>query len=61
VAFAYELKEEQVLVNSLFLKELLRSGLVVKYSGCPSRGPEFNSQQPHGISEPSMMRSGVLF
>nr|CDQ08554.1 Bm14336 [Brugia malayi] len=25
------------------------------------RGPEFNSQQPHGGSQPSIMRSGALF
>jgi hypothetical protein len=25
------------------------------------RGPGFNSQQPHGGSQPSIMRSGVLF
>jgi hypothetical protein len=26
-----------------------------------SRGPEFSSQQPHGGSQPSVMRSSVLF
>ena len=26
-----------------------------------SRGPEFNSQQPHGDSQPPKMRSGALF
>jgi hypothetical protein len=26
-----------------------------------SRGPEFNSQQPHGGSQPSVMRSDALF
>ena len=26
-----------------------------------SRGPEFNSQQPHGGAHPSVMRSGALF
>jgi hypothetical protein len=27
----------------------------------PARGPEFNSQQPHGGSQPSVMGSDVLF
>jgi hypothetical protein len=31
---------------------------VVKSTNCSSRGPEFNSQQPHGGSQPSVMRSG---
>jgi hypothetical protein len=26
-----------------------------------SRGPEFNSQQPHGSSQPPVMRSGAPF
>ncbi|CAO2597670.1 hypothetical protein LEMLEM_LOCUS9098, partial [Lemmus lemmus] len=25
------------------------------------KGPEFNSRQPHGSSQPSVMRSGALF
>jgi len=33
----------------------------VKSPVCSSRGPEFNSQQPHGGSQPSVMRSGALF
>jgi hypothetical protein len=28
---------------------------------CSSRGPEFNSQQPHGGSQPSVMESNALF
>jgi hypothetical protein len=28
---------------------------VVKSTDCPSKGPEFNSQQPHGGSQPSVM------
>jgi hypothetical protein len=36
-------------------------GSVVKSTDCSSRGPEFNSQQPHGGSQPSVMRSGALF
>jgi hypothetical protein len=34
---------------------------VVKSTDYSSRGPEFNSQQPHGGSQPSVMRSDVLF
>jgi hypothetical protein len=30
-------------------------------TGCSSRGPEFKSQQPHGSSQPSVMRSDALF
>jgi hypothetical protein len=33
---------------------------VVKSPDCSSRGPEFNSQQPHGGSQPSVMGSDVL-
>jgi hypothetical protein len=32
---------------------------VVKSIDCSSRDPEFNSQQPHGGSQPSVMGSGV--
>jgi hypothetical protein len=42
------------------LKELLtgwRDGSVVKSTDCSSEGPEFKSQQPHGGSQPSVMRS----
>jgi hypothetical protein len=38
-----------------------RDGLVVKSTDCPSRGPEFKSQQPHGGSQPSVMGSETLF
>ena len=38
-----------------------RDGSAVKSTDCSSRGPEFNSQQPHGDSQPSIMRSGALF
>ena len=36
-----------------------RDGSAVKSIVCSSRGPEFNSQQPHGHSQPSVMRSDV--
>ena len=38
-----------------------RDGSEVKSTDCSSRGPEFNSQQPHGGLQPSVMRSGALF
>jgi hypothetical protein len=38
-----------------------RGGSEVKSTDCSSRGPEFNSQQPHGGSLPSVMGSDVLF
>ena len=38
-----------------------RDSSVVKSTACSSKGPEFNSQQPHGVSQPSVMTSGALF
>jgi hypothetical protein len=38
-----------------------RDGSGVKSTGCSSRGPEFNSQQPHGGSQPSIGGSDALF
>ena len=38
-----------------------RDGSVSKSTDCSSRGPEFNSQQPHGGSQPSVMGSDALF
>jgi hypothetical protein len=37
-----------------------RDGTEVKSTGCSSRGPEFNSQQSHGGSQPSVMGTGAL-
>jgi hypothetical protein len=34
-----------------------RDGSEVKSTDCSSKGPEFKSQQPHGGSQPSVMRS----
>jgi hypothetical protein len=34
-----------------------RDGSVVKNTDCSSKGPEFNSQQPHGGSHPPVLRS----
>jgi hypothetical protein len=33
----------------------------VRAPDCSSEGPEFKSQQPHGGSQPSVMRSDALF
>ena len=38
-----------------------RDGSVVKSTDCSSKGPEFKSQQPHGGSQPPVMRSDALF
>jgi hypothetical protein len=38
-----------------------RDGSVVMNTDCSSRGPEFNSKQPHGGSQPSVMGSEALF
>jgi hypothetical protein len=38
-----------------------RDGSVVKSTDCSSEGPEFKSQQPHGGSQPSVMRPDALF
>jgi hypothetical protein len=38
-----------------------KDGLEVKSTGCSARSPEFNSQQSHGGSQPSVMRSCAFF
>jgi hypothetical protein len=38
-----------------------RDGLVVKNIDCSFEGPEFKSQQPDGVSQPSIMRSDFVF
>jgi hypothetical protein len=38
-----------------------RDGSAGKSTDCSYEGPEFNSQQPHGGSQPSIMRSDALF
>jgi hypothetical protein len=44
-----------------WLMESWRDGLEVKSTDCSSRGSEFKYQQPHGHSQPSVMRSDALF
>jgi hypothetical protein len=54
-------KEKQ---RSNKLKRFTRAGEMaqwVRAPGCSSKGPEFKSQQPHGGSQPSVMRSASLF
>jgi hypothetical protein len=36
-------------------------GSVVKSTDYSSKGPEFKAQQPHGGSQPSIMKSDSLF
>jgi hypothetical protein len=38
-----------------------RDGSAVKSTDCSSKGPEFNSQQPHSGSQLSVMGSDALF
>ena len=38
-----------------------RDGSVIKSTDCSSIGPEFNSQQPHGGSQPSVIGPDVFF
>jgi hypothetical protein len=38
-----------------------RDGSASKSTDCSSRGPEFNSQQPHGGSQPSVIGSDALY
>jgi hypothetical protein len=38
-----------------------RDGSVVKSTDCSSEGREFKSQEPHGGSQPPVMRSDALF
>jgi hypothetical protein len=44
-----------------YLDSDCRDGSAVKSTDCSSRGPEFNSQQAHGGSQPSVMGSDALF
>jgi hypothetical protein len=50
-----------IVSRSIFSREGWKDGSVVKSTDCPSKGPEFKSQQPHGSSQPSVMRSDALF
>jgi hypothetical protein len=43
------------------LKMDRRDGSAGKRADCSSEGPEFKSQQPHGGSQPPVMRSDTFF
>jgi hypothetical protein len=57
--------EVHLLTLDSLLKNLLcwgwRGFSVVKSTACPYRDPEFNSQQPYGGSQPSVIESDALF
>jgi hypothetical protein len=58
------LKQDLKFENKSFLHRCLRGqrdDSAVKSTGYSPRGPEFNSQQPQGDSQPSVMRSGAIF
>ena len=58
----YKKKNKRIKRNKIKDKGDWRDGSEVKSTGCSSsRGPEFNSQQPHGGSQTSVMRSGAVF
>jgi hypothetical protein len=57
-------KEKRKRKEREFLKDkfgVWRDGSAVKSNDCSCRGPEFKCQQPHGGSQPSIMRSDALF
>jgi hypothetical protein len=56
-----EKEREKDLGSEVQFRTELRDGSVVKNTDCSSEGPEFKSQQPHGGSQPSVMRSDALF
>jgi hypothetical protein len=47
--------------KTLSQKVKIGAGSAVKSTDCSSRDPEFKSQQPHGDSQPSIVRSDSLF
>jgi hypothetical protein len=54
----------QSLIPSTYVKSQKqgwRDGSVGKSADCSSESPEFKSQQPHGGSQPSVMRSDTFF
>jgi hypothetical protein len=60
----YRIKNKKRRRDSLLRKRETqgwRDDSAVKSTDCPSRSPEFKSQQPHGGSQPSIMGSDALF
>jgi hypothetical protein len=63
-AFVTWMLGTQTLILTLVQKAFYggwRGGSAVKSTDCSSRGPGFNSQPPHGGSQPSLMGSDALF
>ena len=59
-----QLAVSSYLFTSVCFQEMFqgwRDGSEVKSTGCSFKGHEFNSQQPHGGSQPSVMGSDALF
>jgi hypothetical protein len=48
-------------LNKTIFKKGWQDGSVGKNTDYSSEGPEFKSQQPHGGSQPLVMRSDALF
>jgi hypothetical protein len=64
LAFPILKNDEPIQFNYISLKLTIggwRDGSVVKSTDCSSEGPEFKSQQPHGGSQSSVMRSDASF
>jgi hypothetical protein len=63
LGFEPESSGRAVSALNFLLKNILgwRNGSAVKSTDCSCRGPEFNSQQPHGGSQSSVMGSDTLF
>jgi hypothetical protein len=63
--YAYKYAEQTLFSILIFIikrkMESWRDGSAGKSTDCTSEGPEFNSQQPHGGSQPPVMRSDALF
>jgi hypothetical protein len=53
-------KEKKKKKFKIKLSGVLRNDSAVKSTDCSSRGPKFNSQQPHGGSQPSVIQCCLL-
>jgi hypothetical protein len=58
---AWDAEFKRTTINSIKKsKEGWRDSSVVRSTDCSSRSPEFNSQQPHGGSQPSVIGSNRI-
>jgi hypothetical protein len=61
----YKITKAELSIDTFYLAIRIvagwKGGSVVRSTDCSSRGPEINSQQPHGGSQPSVMGSDALF